>query len=702
MNGDSLGTVQRSRRQSLRASAAYGAVPGVLAAAYAIGTWSSAGRGPMLSVAAALVLFAAFGWAMAGRIARTRWWIWIQVAASAVSLAGSAVLGLLDGGVGGPLGTFIPLSVVLMAIALPPRMFVVSAGLGVVAYTVLLVSGDPPPAGYPLVHALGFASVAVLSLRHSAVLASLRRRLADSSRTDPLTGCLNRRGFDERVAAELAEAESTGAPVTLVLLDLDHFKQVNDTYGHRAGDELLAWTGKELRAELRAHDVVGRQGGDEFVMLMPGMDAAGAVTVVERLRERLRACAPGSLGHATLTADAPDYAGLLLVADQRLYQDKAARVRRAPTAEAVAGARSLMGPSGPMRAVEARERRRHSIADPGWMSITQTCVALVYALVFVSDHAHRAGMVALSAWGFLTGLAVVAGAGWMSRSRLARPFMLAFAVSSFVCCGAIAVLDGGVDQPLGIGMLLPIPLLMLGMRPEVMAPVAVAAGGLYVLAGVFVGDPGGWYIAIQVLGTAAAATACAMQGRSAARQRRLLTKLSRVDALTDVLNRRGFAERFAAETAYARRTGRDVALLVLDLDGFKRLNDAHGHAAGDELLRWVAATLRAGTHPHDIVGRLGGDEFVILLSTDGAGDDPFAVAAGLRATLAARTGVSIGVAVLGVAGDDFDDLYAIADARLYHEKQLVRQQQKQQARRYAGSGRRGNRLATGDHPGRHP
>ncbi|MBO3743385.1 diguanylate cyclase [Actinoplanes flavus] len=660
---NSLGVGQRSRLQSLRASTVYGAVPAVLAGAYAIGTWNDGGRGPMLLVAALLTGFALAGWTMAGRIARSRWWMVIQTVASIVNLAGAAALGLLDGGVAGPLGTFVPLSVVLLAIVVPPRAFLIPATAGALAYASLVIfGGTPPVAGYPLVHALGFACVAVLCLRHSAVLASLRRRLADSSRTDPLTGCLNRRGFDERAAAALTEAERTGRPFTVVLLDLDRFKEVNDTLGHRAGDELLAWTGQELRSELRAHDVVGRQGGDEFAVLLPNTGAEAAVLVVDRLRERLRTCAPASLGHATFPADAADLTGLVHVADQRLYRDKASRDRRAPSAEAVAGARTGVRSARPARSVAALERRRHSIADPGWMSITQTCVAMLYITLFANDHPHRAGMVALSVWGFLTGLAVVVRADWLSRSRLARPLMLAFAASSFLSCAAVATLDGGVDHPLGVGVLLSIPLLMLGMRPEVTSPIAVVAGVVWMSVGALVGDPGGWYLAIQLLGTATAAVACAVQGRAAARQRRMLTRLSRVDVLTEVLNRRGFDERFAAEVADARRTGRGAALLVLDLDDFKAVNDTQGHAAGDRLLRWVALTLRAEV---DAVGRLGGDEFVVLLD-DGA--DPFAVADRLRERLAARAGASIGVAVLDVDGDDFDSLYAVADARLYQQK----------------------------------
>ncbi|SDT57590.1 diguanylate cyclase domain-containing protein [Actinoplanes derwentensis] len=639
----------QSRRQSLRASAAYGAVPGVLSAAYAIGTWGSPCQVFILMVSSALILFAVFGWAVAGLVARTRWWIWIQLAAAAVNVAGSAALGLIDTGLGGPLGSFIPLTVVLMAIVVPPRAFLVVAGLGLAAYALVWVWGDPAPAGYPLVHALGFGCVAVLCLRHSSVLASLRRRLADSSRTDPLTGCLNRRGFDEWVTTAIADAGS--APVTLVLLDLDHFKEVNDTYGHLAGDDLLTWVGQELRAGLGPGDAAGRLGGDEFAVLVTGTDGEEAV---RRLRERLSSGAPASLGRATFPDDGTDPATLTGIADERLYQDKNSRVRRTPTAAVVAAARDGVRRDIVAGDIEKGERRRHAIADPGWMSMTQTCVALVYAVLVAADHPHRAGVIALSVWGFLTGLAVVLGAGWLSGSRTARPLMLVFSVSAFLSCAAVATLDGGVDQPLGVGILLSIPLLTLGMRPKVAVPVALVSGALYVLVGTRVGDAGGWYVAIQSLSTAAVAWACAMQGRAAARQRRMLTRLSRVDVLTEVLNRRGFAERFD-------RTGQGAALLVLDLNGFKQLNDRLGHAAGDELLKWTASVLRS----YGVVGRLGGDEFVVL---PGDGTDPDVVAERIREVLETRTGVSIGAAVRGADGDDFDSLYATADARLYEQK----------------------------------
>jgi diguanylate cyclase (GGDEF)-like protein len=93
----------------------------------------------------------------------------------------------------------------------------------------------------------------------------------------------------------------------------------------------------------------------------------------------------------------------------------------------------------------------------------------------------------------------------------------------------------------------------------------------------------------------------------------------------------------------------------------------HGHAAGDDLLSWVSATLSAGLQPEDAVGRFGGDEFVVLL-TSHTGPDAPAVAERLRTALAARTEVSVGVAMLPENGTDFDSLYAHADADLYRRK----------------------------------
>jgi len=117
------------------------------------------------------------------------------------------------------------------------------------------------------------------------VLGHLSESLRRQADTDPLTGLLNRNGFLTAANREHAIAQRTGNPLTLAVLDLDGFKQINDLQGHAVGDRVLADLGRSLRERLRAGDILARHGGDEFVLLLPATSAQSAVTVVDRLRD---------------------------------------------------------------------------------------------------------------------------------------------------------------------------------------------------------------------------------------------------------------------------------------------------------------------------------------------------------------------------------------------------------------------------------
>jgi diguanylate cyclase (GGDEF)-like protein len=117
----------------------------------------------------------------------------------------------------------------------------------------------------------------------------VRTQLASMVLTDPLTGCLNRRGFDQALAREVARSARAGSDLALLALDLDHFKMINDTYGHIAGDEVLRAAGTLLIQAGRAGDVVARTGGEEFAVLLPDTSAAGAFQLASRLCEMVRA-----------------------------------------------------------------------------------------------------------------------------------------------------------------------------------------------------------------------------------------------------------------------------------------------------------------------------------------------------------------------------------------------------------------------------
>ncbi|MEU7901304.1 GGDEF domain-containing protein [Actinoplanes sp. NPDC049118] len=630
---------------------------------YILGTPDGSNRRLMVAVAAGMVGLGLLTLATAPAMARSRLRVPIQLASAIVTLLGASALALLDGGVTSPLAALELYSLVFFAAVLPTRHFVPMGLLCVAAYAAVALAGGAAPAGLAWAFALTYGGVAYLTMRHTMVLASLRRRLAEVSRIDALTGCLNRGGFDERLAAEFAAAERRGEPLTLILADLDRFKEVNDRHGHRAGDELLAWTGRTLAHGVRGQDAVGRIGGDEFAAVLVGADADDARAVVDRLRADLDEVSPASLGYACYPADGADLAALRQLADERVYADKLTR-QTGPTSHDPAAPAPVPVVRRAAPAVSGRERRRRSIADGGRLGMSVSGVGLGYVLIFAEGHPHRLWMGTVLAAIWLLAAAVIAGADRLSRLSGLRLVMAGYGLSQFVLSAGVIALCGGAASPLAVGLLAPMPLIALSTPPRVGVPLLGLIGGLYLAIGVFGAPANPWYVAVHLGGTIALAVVCGSLGAEAGRQRRRLTELSRLDALTGILNRRGFEERFAAQLA-GPHSG--VSLLILDLDGFKEVNDRYGHAAGDQLLAWVAATLRAGVQPADVVGRLGGDEFVVLLA---AADAPAAAATAdrLRAALAERTPASIGTATLGAHGGDFDALYAHADAELYARK----------------------------------
>ncbi len=159
--------------------------------------------------------------------------------------------------------------------------------------------------------------------------AASRERLLALATTDALTGLANRRVFHERLDAECARADRAGTPLALVLIDLDHFKRVNDTHGHQVGDEVLREVGRRLRARSRREDVAARFGGEELAWLLPGADLAAAHEAAERLRHDIRDTPFGVAGVRTASLGVAEYGhdgpgGLVRRADLGLYRAKAA------------------------------------------------------------------------------------------------------------------------------------------------------------------------------------------------------------------------------------------------------------------------------------------------------------------------------------------------------------------------------------------
>ncbi len=219
------------------------------------------------------------------------------------------------------------------------------AGLAEVAQRsgVLLARTVVPPLG------AGFLLFTLLLL---PTVVDEERRLFARATTDPLTGLLNRAAFRERARAEIVRAGRTGRCLSLAMLDLDHFKAFNDTHGHPAGDAALGAVADVITRTIRAIDLAGRYGGEEFVLLLVEADAVAAVRALERLRKAVAALEPPRVARpvtisAGIAVHEPRFEratleGLIARADATLYAAKEA-------------GRNKVMVEGPARAGEASE-----------------------------------------------------------------------------------------------------------------------------------------------------------------------------------------------------------------------------------------------------------------------------------------------------------------------------------------------------------
>ena len=182
----------------------------------------------------------------------------------------------------------------------------------------------------------------LVSLRHelehrvadrTRELEEVNRRLAEASRTDALTGLPNRRGFMDVAGHELQRSQRAGQPLSVVMVDIDHFKQINDRHGHSGGDDLLQAAASRLRSVVRAQDLVARWGGEEFIMLLPDTGAAAAAVAAENARAALASYAferNGTREHITasfgVAAHRPgrELDATIAAADAALYRAKEA------------------------------------------------------------------------------------------------------------------------------------------------------------------------------------------------------------------------------------------------------------------------------------------------------------------------------------------------------------------------------------------
>jgi diguanylate cyclase (GGDEF)-like protein len=267
------------------------------------------------------------------RIVRSRSREVFFAAWSLTSIGLAAAVAAADGGSTSPLALLFFIPLIFAALSYPMVLVVAIGSIDYLAYIVVGATGASPHREYVGFFALCLGCVAALCGWHARNQDRRRAALLAVSRADPLTGCLNRRGFEERFEAELSNASRTGRPLGLITLDLDRFKEINDTRGHGAGDELLCAAVETMKQQARPMDPIGRIGGDEFAVLVPTAAPTDTARIAERLQRALADVAPASIGIACFPTDGVDREELHRFADEALYMRKHGRADAKPAAQ---------------------------------------------------------------------------------------------------------------------------------------------------------------------------------------------------------------------------------------------------------------------------------------------------------------------------------------------------------------------------------
>jgi diguanylate cyclase (GGDEF)-like protein len=299
---------------------------GGLGGVYAALTWQRPNR-PLLAVifGTAIVAAIVFSLLPRERIVRSRYREVFFLGWTFLDFAMIVIGTILDGGTTSPLTVVFFIPVVFSSMSYPLGSVAVVGTMSVVTYLLVAFTSGGSSLSYEVSFAVVLGCTTVMSAWQAQNHNRQREALAKVSRADPLTGCLNRRGFEQRAKAEIESAARESREGALMMLDLDHFKPVNDRYGHAAGDQLLCWVVQTLERMVRAGDAVGRLGGDEFAVLFSEIYREEVLTTVRRIADELSQRAPCSIGVATFPVDGVDLEGLTRRADGRLYESRGGR-----------------------------------------------------------------------------------------------------------------------------------------------------------------------------------------------------------------------------------------------------------------------------------------------------------------------------------------------------------------------------------------
>jgi len=616
--------------------------------------------------------------------------------ASGIVLVGMIVIAMLEIG-----GVIVPIT--------PPEVFVAELMYWVVE----------------LLCALMFMAVVLPAVRdYKAAIQTLlvdsqirRDKIAYFSDHDQLTGLPLMRLVRDRLEMACARARRNGSKAALLFIDLDGFKALNDLHGHEAGDTCLKVVADRLTERLRAEDTAARIGGDEFVVVLD--EVSGSTSTSQLAAELISLIGKpipfadtqfqvgASIGIALYPDNSEDQTLLQSLADQAMYRAKKFGGNQYVSSTAtVQNAAETALPVVPTAMVKIGLEHPAQTEPVTLRELIVDRAAIVFCLLvvpaIVANFWRISANDAAPNFGAVVGASIVLLGLVLGRRILPMPVK-----STLVCCVGLMVaipgmLKSGLAAPVpGWGFAISLYLASvifsdwIGRLVAMLIPVTliVAAYGFTTGHLQYAYDinqhavhPGTWLVfillAAAVFGVFLSVwslykTATVGLIQEHAQQAIDLKKLADFDQLTGLPLQRLLEKRFSQSCHRAQRAQGKTALLFVDLDGFKAVNDQHGHDAGNYCLCQLASRMKSVVSEVDTVARVGGDEFLVLIDSVSDREQLAAIAQTLVDTIAqplrlddARFSVSasLGIALFPQHGSDFEGLRKCADAAMYQAK----------------------------------
>lgn len=493
-----------------------------------------------------------------------------------------------------------------------------------------------------------------------ALASYLRTNMKMAAHTDALTRALNNRGMQLKMRVEFLRARRQGEPLSVVLVDLDGFKQLNDTYGHPHGDTVLAESAQHWSGALRSYDLIGRVGGDEFMFVFPRTTEEQALQVLNRLQ--MNSVHPWTWGLSELRDD-DSVESLLERADARLYAKKMQRPRGAD-----GRALSTHTPCGSRRSPERHRSRGPTLPRQTSFTVMSSTLGFFVLLPIAfgtllnpPDASRGVGWLAFSAF-VLAAILIAMPLMFGSRYPARACFWTSAVVLTYLV--VFAWLVQSTSHGMALLYATSFVALYLGTFSGTHASRILLISGLLLLSIPLLytthlsGNESDQHLVTTavIYGAIVYCILFELSSYLYSRSRAFVEH----DALTGALNRNGLAAHGMNELARAERGGYPLAAVMLDCVSFKKVNDAGGHSAGNRVLRAVTDHFASRLGPEDIFVRLGGDEFFILLPYHSADVAEAKIRHILRT---APIGMHLGVTEYQ-AGDTIDGMIARADDTL--------------------------------------